>query len=305
MIFDYTDPVAFLKERLAEKAKANPSYSMRAFAKKLELSAGGLSLILGRKKRLSAERAAEIARALELEDKEAEYFVLLNQLGTAKSASYRTQILEKIHAIRATHGHTGSDHTVLSVDQFRMISEWYGFACLELITRVSNKQGWGSRQISERLGITPAEADAMVERLKRLGLVNEIEPGKFVRTATSVTVSSEVPNEALRSYYESVHQRSQDSIRSQGPDAKAIGAQVFAFDPADLPQIKKLMDEYLLALGDLAVRGKNRTEIYQAVANIFRATTPAQQSAVDKPSKTSKAKSVQSSNSNKIGEINL
>ena len=283
MIFDYTDPVAFLKERLAEKAKANPSYSMRAFAKKLELSAGGLSLILARKKRLSAERAAEVARALELEESEAEYFTLLTQLATAKSAAYRTQILEKVFAIRAAKGRKDRDETaVLSVDQFRLISEWYGLACLELVTCVSNKQGWSSRQIAERLGITPAEADATIERLKRLGLIAEPSAGNFLRIQPTIAVSSEIPNEAIRSYYEAVHQRSQESIRSQGPDTKAVGAQVFAFDPADLPQIKRLMDEYLLALNRVASKGANRTEIYQAVANVFRTSAPVREKPVSK-----------------------
>jgi len=280
MIFDYTDSVAFLKECLVEKAKTNPSYSMRAFAKKLELSAGGLSLILSRKKRLSPERAAAIARAMDLPEAEAEYFVLLSQLGAAKSAAYRTQILEKLFAIRTSNGHQGGhDKTILSVDQFRLISEWYGLACLELITGVRTSSAWTSRTIAERLGITAAEADATIERLKRLALITETAPGVFTRNSATLAVSSEIPNEAIRSYYEAVHLRSQTSIRTQGPDAKAIGAQVFAFDPTDLSQIKKLTDDYLSALNKVATQGKNRTEIYQAVANVFRVSGRSQESA--------------------------
>lgn len=292
MIFDYTDSVAFLKECLVERAKTNPSYSMRAFARRLEISAGGLSLILSRKKRLSPERAAQVARALELDSHETEYFVTLNQLATAKSAEYRTQILEKILAIRASHGREGDQKSVLPVDQFRLISEWYGLACLELITSVTNKTGWFAKNIAEKLDITLAEADATVERLKRLGLVREVSPGVFEREASVVDVSSDIPNEAIRSYYEGVHLRSQASIRAQGPEAKAIGTQVFAFDPEDLNEVKGLTDEYLLALNRLGARGKHRTEIYQAVANVFRISNPSSEvTTVSTPSRQRKTSS--------------
>jgi len=271
MIFDHDNAVAFLKEQLAERAKQNPSYSMRAFARKLELSPGGLSLILSNKKKLSAERAAEIARALELNDKETEYFVLLSQLSGAKSDSYRAQVLEKLMGLRARRTRGASwESASLSVDQFRMISEWYGFAILELVTRTPGP--WTSRSVAERLGITPAEADAMMDRLKRLKLMQETSAGKFDRLTASVAVSAAIPNEAIRSYYEGVHHRSGESIRSQSPQEKAIGTQVFAFDPADLPEVKRLTDQYLLSLNQLASRGKNRTEIYQAIANVFKLT---------------------------------
>jgi uncharacterized protein (TIGR02147 family) len=305
MIFNHMDPVGFLKEQLAERAKANPSYSLRAFARKLELSPGGLSLILARKKRFSAERAVGIARALELDAKESEYFVLLNQFTHAKNEAYRTLILEKLALLRAVAGQgSASETSVLSVDRFRLISEWYGLACLELVTCVSPSQGkWNSRLIAERLTITPAEADAMIERLKRLQLIEETTPGVYVRKAHSVAVTSETPNDAIRSYYEGVHGHSSASIRSQGPDTKSIGAQVFAFDPADLPQVKKLTDEFLLGLNEIATRGKNRSEVYQAIANVFRLSAP--EAVTKKVRLPSTPKSKQSPKPSRKNEVSL
>jgi uncharacterized protein (TIGR02147 family) len=273
MIFDHEDPVGFLKEQLEERTKANPSYSLRAFARKLGLSPGGLSLILSNKKRLSADRAADVARALDLKEREAEYFIHLSQLKFAKSAGYRTQILEKLFELRSKEAPSKNwTKAALAVDQFKLISEWYGLPCLELITETPGP--WSPRKVAESLDITQAEADAMIERLKRLKLVDEVSTGVFERKTSTVVVESAVPNEAIRSYYESVQRRSEESIHKQDPSEKSIGAQVFAADPADLPQIKKLTDDYLSALNELAARGKNRTIVYQAVANVFRLSTP-------------------------------
>ena len=49
-----------------------------------------------------------------------------------------------------------------------------------------------------------------------------------------------------------------------------IGAQVFAFDPEQLEEVRKLTDDYLNSLNELAAKGENKTEVYQAITNIFR-----------------------------------
>jgi uncharacterized protein (TIGR02147 family) len=286
MIFDHDDPVGFLKEQLAERTKANPSYSLRAFARKLGLSPGGLSLILANKKRLSADRAADVARALDLKESEAEYFIHLSQLKFAKSAGYRNQILEKLFDLRAKEAPLKNWTTAaLAVDQFKMISEWYGLACLELITETPGP--WSPRKVGESLGIAQAEADAMIERLRRLKLIEENSVGVFERKTSTLLVESDVPNDAIRSYYEGVQRRSEESVRKQDPSEKSIGAQVFAADPADLPEIKKLTDDYLSALNEVATRGKNRTVVYQAVANVFRLSTPGEKKTEKKQKRNS------------------
>jgi hypothetical protein len=85
-----------------------------------------------------------------------------------------------------------------------------------------------------------------------------------------VLVESANPNEALRSYYEGIHKKSATSIRDQGPGEKAVASQVFVADPDDLPKIKKLTDDYLDAVNAVAMNGKNRTVLYQALTNIFK-----------------------------------
>jgi hypothetical protein len=160
------------------------------------------------------------------------------------------------------------EKAVLEVDQFKLISEWYGFPCFELITETEGP--WPARKIASTLGIAQAEAGVMVECLKRLKLVEEVSDGIFKRVAGTVLVESANPNEALRSYYEGIHKKSATSIRDQGPGEKAVASQVFVADPDDLPKIKKLTDDYLDAVNAVAMNGKNRTVLYQALTNIFK-----------------------------------
>lgn len=271
MIYEYDDSINFLKSTLQKKAKLNSSYSLRAFAKKLGLSPGGLSLILNKKKKLSVERAYEVAMGLELKKEEAEYFLALIQLEAAKSSALRMQYLERLKSLNP-HFNEGSifKQSLLTLEHFKLISEWYGLAILELITEL--KGNWDAKSIAKKMGLSKIEVEVVVERLLKLELIQEKDVGGYERVVETLLVESPLANDALRSYYEGVHEESRKSIRAQSPAEKVIGAQVFAFDVAQLEDVRKLTNDYLDQLNDLAARGNNKTEVYQAIANVFKLT---------------------------------
>src|SRR5690606_4321007 len=68
-------PVEILKSIYARKAKANRRYSLRAFARDLELSPSFMTNFMKGRRRLSIERAEALAKLLELDHKTANAFV--------------------------------------------------------------------------------------------------------------------------------------------------------------------------------------------------------------------------------------
>lgn len=270
MIYEYDDSIHFLKHTLHTKEEANSSYSLRAFAKKLGLSPGALSSILNRKKKLSVERAHEVAIALGLDVKETEYFMALVQLEGAKSETLRVQYLEKIKALNPKINQSNNlRESLIGLEHFKLISDWYGFAILELITHTSEK--WNAKTISKRLGLSKANVELTLERLIKLKLIQD-DSGSYIRVADSVMIESAIPNDALKKYYEGVHVESMKSIHEQTPSEKVIGAEVFSFDPSQLDKVRELTNAYLDSLSRLANECDNKTEVYQAIANVFRLT---------------------------------
>jgi uncharacterized protein (TIGR02147 family) len=258
------DSAGIIRLKLQQAIQANPRYSLRAFAKKLGLSPGGLSLILSRKKQLSLSRAYVLADCLELNDSEKERFLLLVQLETAKSSKVKHETYEKLKHLSSGQ----SEVFNLSLEQFQMISEWYGLAMLEMITHFAGD--WSSTQMAEYLGIPKVDAEVMLDRLQRLELIEQNADGNLQRVSDRMLVGSKVPNEAIRKYYHGVIQKSDASVEGQSPAEKIIGTEVFAFDPEQLEEVRKKTDEYLDSLLALARSGKNRTEVYQVMANVFR-----------------------------------
>src|SRR4051812_38586667 len=103
-----------LQSRFAALQSKNPSYSIRAFAKKAGVSPGTLSLILLGKRAASKKLAARIAEKLLLDPQERSE--MLEQFTTKPPA-----------AVSET-GSLGSNYVQLSADQFHVVSEWYYFA---------------------------------------------------------------------------------------------------------------------------------------------------------------------------------
>jgi len=260
------DTASFLKEIFSQRAGTNPRYSLRAFARSLGVSPSGLSQILNRKKRLSIDRAHDFASRLNLEPKQSEQFITLAEIESTTSPS------RKVELIRKAGLQNGA--TNISVDNFNLISSWYGFAILVLLTECKGEVS--SNEVAAQLGITKAEAEVTIDRLIRLELIKIIGSKgprlKVERLHDTVLVKSDFVNDALKKYYKELQIKTDESLNEQGPDTRISGAQVFAFDPTQGAEVKRLMDKYLNELEHLAAKGKERTEVYQAVAHVYRLT---------------------------------
>lgn len=271
MIYEHDNSVGFLKATLEEKSKSNARYSLRAFAKKIGLSPGGLSQIMNGKKNLSVERAHAVGLALGLDAQETEYLLSLVQLETAKAPGLKLQYLEKVKSLNPKlEGSKDLKETLLTLDHFKLISDWYGLAIIELVTIVQGE--WTATSIAKKMGLSKIEVENALARLINLELIEQTSEGHFKRIAGAVMVHASVPNEATRNYYTGVHQRSLESLTTQTSAEKVIGAQVFAFDPAQIEEVRELTDQFLNQLNELAKKGKNRTQVYQAITNIFNVT---------------------------------
>ena len=215
------------------------------------------------------ERAHDIGRRLGLDAKSLEQFILLVQTDSASDTVLKADLQKKLCELQ--NGRAIFD---LSVDQFKVIADWYGFAILVMFTDMD--QAYARKDAAKSLGISLQEVDATLERLQRLELIERSggtnECPRFIRPKEPILVEARKPNEAIRSYYKSMLPKCLESIDSQTPDEKVIGAQTMAFDPTQMNAVRKLTDDYLDALNLLASRGKKRTEVYQAFCNFFKLT---------------------------------
>src|SRR5262249_9620587 len=143
-------------------------YSLRRLARDLGLAHSSLSAILAGKSDLSLQKAFQVAKALELNSTETDYFCLLVQERNIKEEATRAEIRKKIAKLSAREL---SRPRTLSLMQFRAISEWHPFAILGL----ASLSGFvfNPSNVATRLGIPLIEAEIAITRLIKLGLLIE------------------------------------------------------------------------------------------------------------------------------------
>jgi len=276
-----TSSALLLKECLKKLIEKNKSYSLRAFAKNLGLSPGGLSQIIGGKKRISLNRAHDIAQKIPWTKQEKDIFLLIVQLETTKSVDLKFELLNKI--IKKSKFQQPKQSN-LNDEKFKLMADWCSVAILEMISNFASK--WDTNKIGAYLNISKKVVEVTIERLIKIGIIELQKNGSYKRLKDHILLSSDNPNTTLQLYYESCLEQIKKSIRNQTPKEKVIGTEVMAFDPDQLDEVRSITDDYFQQLCDLSKQGKNRTHIYQSMAIFYRLNQSLESASANKINKT-------------------
>lgn len=118
--FTYRD---ILKEHLLRVQRKNPAYSIRAFARDVNLAHTSLGAVLRGKKNLSVETAYNVAKKLHFDDKTLKGFCLLVDYEHTKTPERKRELLQECNSLLAG----GNQILDLDLDAFETISEWYHY----------------------------------------------------------------------------------------------------------------------------------------------------------------------------------
>jgi uncharacterized protein (TIGR02147 family) len=265
MIWEHTNYRGYLKSVLADRISHNSRYSLRAMAAQLGIAQSTFCDLLKGKKNISSEMAAKLSKRLGLNEGESEYFFLLVQAESARDPAFRESILNRLRTLNP-----GLKNYDLSVDAFKVISTWYHTALYEYFELEAD---FKVDEAVRRLGITRVEAEAALERLERLELI-ERKGSRYRRVQGPFLAASAVPNEALRSFHRQMLQKAIECLETQSPHEKAIGTETFAFDASQLNEAKKIQEDCFKRMTALAAKSKKKTDVYHLGIHFFRITQP-------------------------------
>lgn len=217
---------SILRREFDARIKANAKYSLRAFARDLKIAPSRLSEVLSGKQGLSRDKARGLARELKLSDKETEFFCDL-----VESQDARGRLTRDLARIRLRKHDIDQSFHSLGADSFQVVSDWYHFAILQLIgvKGFKNDPGW----IAKALEITRSEAREALERLKRLGLIEERE-GELKVLREYVSAGDGVPSSAIRKFHAQVLERAIGALETQTLEERYVSTVFIPIDRANL-----------------------------------------------------------------------
>jgi uncharacterized protein (TIGR02147 family) len=225
-----------LNEHLEFRKIQNASYSLRAFARDLNIAPSNLSEILRRKQGISPEKAMQIASNLKLSKEESEYFtnlVIANDARSKKERSIAKSNLEKIEIF--------AEKRQLQEDTFKLISDWYYYAILELLTTENFKSN--HKWIAKALGLTLEEVNEAMARLLRLSLIKKVD-GNYISTGVQLDTTHGIPSLSIKKFCQQILNKAMKAITDQSLDERELSTLTVAIDSKDLPILKKKIQNF-------------------------------------------------------------
>jgi uncharacterized protein (TIGR02147 family) len=218
-----------LRRKFEEARAKNPRYSIRAFSRRVGLSASAANEILKGERRISAKMADRIADRLMLNPTErAELLAAFPPRTRRKRLPGRGEPLTQ-------------DLLKLSADQFEAIAEWTHFAILSLVRIPGFKDD--PKWIATRLGVRPEHAQASLQRLLRMGLIERTEApdAPFRRTAHQIRTTDDVLSLSIQRSHLDDLERMAHAIRELPVTERDASSMTMPANPALFPQAKAIL----------------------------------------------------------------
>ena len=236
--------VEYLLTRYNSRKIKNPRYSQRAFAAHLGIHSGRLSQYISGERTISVSTGRKMAEKLSLDAAEADYF--LHLIATDKEA-------------------VKTNKRTLADDEMALMVEWYHAALLALLTTKDFKPDYA--WMAKRLNLPEEVVKASMERLVRIGLVEETDKG-IKRKPGAVLAGTEVPSHFLRLSHKDTLKYVIDGIDRVPMEKRDVTSVTFAMDLRKVPMAKKMIRDFRLKMASKLSKG-TKTEVVSLSIQLF------------------------------------
>ncbi len=242
-----------IREILLERKENNPSYSLRSFARDLEISPGYLSNVLSGKRNISFDKADQFSVLLKLNPFRKKIFRLILQIEHEKNESKLPKLKEKLNRLL----NETKRFTFIEMDSFKLLNDWKHLCVLELFDIDEDNEKtfiW----FKERVTFDEIELEDILARLIRQGLVSRQE-GIYKKIHEDLTVNTKRSNESSRSikkFHESVLEKAKNDYLEVHPDKKDYSALIIDLAEDEIPVLKKMITEFRSQFNNQSQKGK-------------------------------------------------
>lgn len=219
----------YLKNELVKRFQRRPHYSMRAFARDLELSPSTLSDFLNNKLSISEERIRELSKKIALENKHKEHWLDLIKLKFSKKKSDIQ--LAKIRIQQRLEQSGGK----LSMARFKTLTTWYYLCVYHLIQIHPRFQK--PEECAQTLGISGDEVRLALKALLQVGILSW--DGQIYSAQDDyVLVSENTPSEHIREYHSQFLKKAHNSIEGQPASSRELSTCLLTVRKSDIEKIR-------------------------------------------------------------------
>lgn len=230
------DYCTFLKDELHRRTLINKSYSLRAFARDLSMSPSQLSEVMNKKRGLSPSKAVDVAKAMELDEFDTEYFVELVQAKHARSKTARVEAEKE-----ALSKDRLLNRKIITEKHIPMLN-WIGYA----IRRLSEHKDFQPEPawIADRLGISVEEVRPRLKYLLEHDFIVQKNSQWGINENLIFHFSSKVGIEKRMALFTDALEPITRAISLEDIEQKDFASHVFSLRKSQVRKIKDMIREF-------------------------------------------------------------
>lgn len=233
-----------LQAELARRCARNPRYSLRAFARQLDIDHSTLSQLIRSKRRLTPATIRRLGRELGLAEEETEGYVASQRLLEATADAGRRRGREL----------TGS--------LLEVLGDGLSLSLLEL-TRLDDFRP-DVRWVARALGTSTDRIQLALQALMRLELLRMEAPDRWVdRSGDAVVCLEDLGRVALERYADGLRRISAEALRRLPPELRDHSAVTLAVAVDRLPEVRERIARFRRELTELLQDAERRDDVYR------------------------------------------
>ncbi|MCT4641350.1 MAG: TIGR02147 family protein [Bacteriovoracaceae bacterium] len=245
-----------LREKLDELKLKNSSFSLRAFARLLEISPASLSEFLNGKRVLSEKMIKKLA--IKLSFSPSQYNELIKKINIEKNRlpikSEHLNLRKKVH---------------LQDDQYFLVADWHYYAILCLVETKDFKKDY--EWIARKLNTTASKVKECFERLLRLGYLSFDKSGNIIYEDIELDTTMDIPNTSLKRRHGENLDAAHLALQTQSIERRDFSFMTLAVDHKKIPQVKKMIERFQDELEEFLKDGE-KTQVYEFCMQMFPRT---------------------------------
>lgn len=245
-----------MKDGLSLKQRENPQYSLRAFARDLDIHPGTLAKVMSGERPLPVKNAQVVMNRLKLSPKERTLFMesLLRR---------KTNIDDiKIDPLDMRY--------IVDESNYKVISEWEHFIVTDLFDLPDFKRT--VEDVAERLTLSQTRAEVVVDNLITSGLLAYDAEGKLISVHGHVKTTEDIQSQALKESHLEALKMGMRKLEEIEVELRDFSSMAAAIDLDQLLEAKTIIREFRQKMAGLLKNGKNKTDVYQLAIQFYPVT---------------------------------
>lgn len=275
-IFAYNDSRLFLLDYYNEQKEMHSFFSYQYFANKAGLkSKTFIHKVINGQKALSKSAILSLAQAMELKKKEIEYFNAMVNFTQAKNEREREFYFNHLQTF-------GKNHFAMELrqDQFTYFSKWYCPALRELVTIIDFNDDFKLLAGSLNPPLTTKQAEAAVQLLLKLGLIERTPSGRYIQTNKSLTTGDQVQSLAVQMFQKENLKLAIEAIDRYDRDHRDISTLTASVSETGFNRIKEEIAAFRKRLAAIIEKDDLADRVCQINFQLFLLSTQPKRGAV-------------------------